>query len=204
VIAISFAALAALASTTPSCTQESIVLATLPTTDAGSPPTPARCVDSTSCAAGTFCSKTTCSDATGTCELAPPVCDQQPENPVCGCDAITYYNDCLRQAAGIMASTPEACRSDSFTPCTTDGSLPCPEPATQKCAVLISGGGKGGCPQGFPGTCWVVPQACPTTPDGTDRWDACNQSQYCVDTCDAIASGQPFRRSDMCQPPPNP
>ena len=205
VTALSFAALAAVASTTPSCTQESIVLATLPATDAGSPPTPpARCVNSTTCAAGTFCSKTACSDATGTCELIPAVCDQQPENPVCGCDAITYYNDCLRQAASIAASTPDACRSDAFTPCTTDGSLPCPDPSAQKCAVLIGGGGKGQCPQDFPGTCWVVPQACPTTPDGTDRWDACNQSQYCVDTCDAIASGQPFRRSNMCQPPPNP
>jgi hypothetical protein len=198
--AIAALSFAALSSMTPSCTQESIVLATLPTNDAGTPVAAVKC--STGCATGSFCLKTACSDTTGTCELLPPTCDQQPEDPVCGCDGITYYNDCLRQSAGIAASTPDACRSDNFWPCTSDGALACPDPTTQMCAVLIPNGDKGPCPQGFPGTCWVVPEVCPATPEGTDRWDTCDQSEHCVDTCTAIRSGTPSRRSSMCPGPP--
>jgi hypothetical protein len=201
VAVFSFAALAALLSATPSCTQDSIVLATLRTNDAGVPVTPTRCADKDDCAAGSFCSKATCSDTTGTCQRIL-VCDGQPELPVCGCDAITYYNDCLRQAAGIVASTPDEC-SDNIQPCSSDGSLACPDPTTQMCALLIPS--KGPCPPELFGTCWVIPASCPTTPEGTDRWNACDQADqtdHCLDTCDAIRSGNAFRRAAQCPPPP--
>jgi hypothetical protein len=196
---LSFAALAALTATTPSCTEPPIVLASVPSTDAGSPATPVRCVDSKSCPAGSYCSKATCSSTTGSCALFPAVCGQD-ENPVCGCDSVTYYNPCLSQAAGVPAYTPSECPFDNTTPCGGEGSLACPDPTTQSCALLV--GSKGQCPDGVVGTCWVLPATCPTGPDGADQWDACDGSEHCANTCEAIRSGNPYRRASQCPAPP--
>lgn len=183
----------------PSCTDESIVLATVPSTDAGAPAAPVRCVDQSACPTGTFCAKGSCTDTTGTCQLYPAFCDPT-ENPVCGCtDQITYFNDCLRMSAGIAASIPGECPFDNATPCGGDQKLACPDP-TQTCAQLL--GFKGGCQVTFPGTCWVLPSTCPPPQPGADLWDSCsNQSSSCVDTCTAISTGGAYRRANQCQPP---
>lgn len=64
------------------------------------------------CPSGEFCQNPpgTClvSDQQGTCELVPEVCTLQLA-PVCGCDGMTYDNDCFRSAARVSKAHDGPC-----------------------------------------------------------------------------------------------
>jgi hypothetical protein len=66
------------------------------------------------CGAGAFCEMpaNTCSSADlgGTCVPIPDVCTQNVD-PVCGCDGVTYYNDCARLAALVNKAHDGSCGS---------------------------------------------------------------------------------------------
>src|SRR5262245_61740318 len=78
------------------CSEEVIVLATV---RRGSFDHNAeRCVTTSECPAGSFCDHRRCDQLGGTCQRFPVSCTDD-ERPVCGCDGVTYFNDCLRRAA---------------------------------------------------------------------------------------------------------
>ncbi len=54
-----------------------------------------------SCGPSDVCNISGCGpDATGYCHARPPVCDSRYE-PVCGCNGVTYTNDCQRLRLGV-------------------------------------------------------------------------------------------------------
>ena len=193
---------------TAACADEQIVLATLPSgLDGGTPGDGKRCVDDTECATKEYCSRTTCGDVAGTCELVPVLCEEEGR-PVCGCDGITYWNDCLRRTAAVTSMMPGECGYNAHN-CRHGGGSGGPPgdpdecPPGTFCARLLSIPGDVPPPPDFcapdaPGTCWALPVVCPDRA-GPDRWIACGAPlDVCSTTCDAIRSGLPYKRANAC------
>jgi len=142
------------------------------------------CTTEAECHKNEACVKAACGATSGTCERRPDVCPNDGA-PVCGCDGISYWNDCLRRQAGVAAATQGACPIDSGAPCGGKMNAPCAN-ARASCARLLP---PGPCPPDARGTCWILPDTCPAA---TVAWLACGpQPMQCVDTCTAIRSGQP-------------
>jgi hypothetical protein len=178
-------ALAAIAS----CSGSDIVLATIPTSDGGDAASaPLLCNVNANCPSGSYCDKAACGDLSGTCQLFPAECGQAPELAVCGCDGITYFDDCWRQAGGIAASSKGPCSLGNAKRCGGPSRPMCP--SGTYCAQLGETG-PGPCGPDDVGTCWVLPLTCP--PMGFDLWTPC-QGGHCFDTCNAIRDGGAYRR----------
>jgi hypothetical protein len=155
------------------------------------------CQHSDDCAIDEYCQKERCDANTGRCARRPTICTPDPA-PVCGCDGITYYNDCLRQQSGVAAAFLGDCPREIALRCGGAMALTCP--ASSFCARLVPAGVT--CPSELLGTCWVIPECDPSVPRGGERFAACeddvDQDERCVDACRAIRSERPHVRRFRC------
>lgn len=190
------------------CAEEEILLAKLPPTEDAGPAVEAkRCIGDLDCTGPAFCARRDCIDVGGTCTALPVVCEEEAA-PVCGCDGITYWNDCLRRAAGITAKRFGECDPGVAQTCGgKEQHGPGPGPASEHCPAgtfcarllpPVLPGPPSTCPPEVWGSCWALPAVCPSR-SGPDRWTACRGlDPGCATTCDAIRSGEPHRRANAC------
>ena len=166
------------------CEVVDIELVNVPDGGAFQPPVGPACADSSTCLAGQFCEKAACGEALGHCLQRPPVCDGEAR-PECGCDGVTYWNDCLRRLAGVESKVDRGpCRN----PRACDTGSRCPEGAS--CARVVF---PNECGRVIAGACWVVPDNC----EGgmPEHYYACGGPMtQCLDSCAAIRSEQPSAR----------
>ena len=169
------------------CSSTDIVVGILPAHgDGGSPAH--RCVNDDDCRTG-FCVRDTCDEATGHCEARPVTCDTT-KALVCGCDGVTYWNDCLRKQAGITASALGYCGPGAAT---CGGGLGACPVAGASCARIFPSADR--CVHGDdgPGVCVLLPPTCPAPTN--ERLARCGGGPAsCDDECDAIRSERPHLR----------
>jgi hypothetical protein len=174
------------------CAVEDVIVARdeVPEGGAGS-----GCSSMAECGPREYCEKTSCTDTQGQCQPRPATCDSQPYDPVCGCDGVNYWNDCVRQQAGTAGSGRGQCMAQT-KPCGGIQGSTCPT-AGASCARLIDPGARD-CPPQDQGECWLVPE-CPVDagPGPTPMlWESCGAGPpMCTDLCNAIRSERPFRPS---------
>jgi hypothetical protein len=177
------------------CGTDDVVVATVPApveVDGG-----AGCATNDDCEPIEFCARQSCSDAHGTCDLRPVLCDDAGA-PSCGCDGVSYWNDCLRMQYGATASQPGSCATGAAT-CLADNALDCPVLGAA-CAKLFPPGVA--CDDTQRGACWVLPVACPQF-GPPDQWASCDSRMECRGTCDAIRTGRPYHHDIMRQCSPD-
>ena len=156
----------------------------------GFPGLPVTCTAATDCPSGWTCAKLDCANPTGVCQVRPLLCDGTVL-PVCGCDGVTYWNDCIRQQNGVAASMLGQCTRTAL-PCSQGSDCKVPGASCARLDPTPSGG----CGTPGPGTCWVTPSDCATTPTA-QAWTSCQQpgtgqppQHTCTNTCEAIRSEQ--------------
>lgn len=159
--------------------------------------TPMPCSNRFDCGPGWVCQKPSCDATVGECVQWPSLCPSDP-SPVCGCDGVTYWNDCIRLNSYAQLAGPEPCRESART---CDFGPDCNVPYAS-CSHLIPSGEM--CGHSL-GACWVLPPQCGPNAD-KKRWRECKPPDLgppgpCVDTCTAIASERPhaeLHRGELC------
>ncbi|HXK16219.1 MAG TPA: hypothetical protein VNG33_00345 [Polyangiaceae bacterium] len=154
------------------------------TGSAGTPPMP--CASDADCM-GWRCEKKGCDALSGFCEPPPIFCPPDPA-PVCGCDGVTYWNDCIRRESGAQVAALEECR---ITACACEIGSDC-KVANASCSHLVAPGEMCGHSKG---ACWVLPAQCSPSGD-SHMWQECRPPDQppgpCVDTCSAIRAQKSF------------
>jgi hypothetical protein len=182
---------------TTSCAVEELTLATSegPPDGGHHPPPPLACTSNLDCRPEEYCAKVSCADATGGCMRRPTVCPSDLA-PSCGCDTITYFNDCWRRLSGIAASTKGECETTIIDCGGSNPYMPCPKviagplAGQMHCAQLLFD--QSMCAPDIKGRCWVLPPQCdPNALGDVQRWMPCDGPGACVDTCTAIWNNGP-------------
>jgi hypothetical protein len=156
---------------------------------------PGICEDTTcggeqgiACDPGSFCeTRPGCDEmAVGMCQEIPETCTDD-EAPVCGCDGVTYANDCARQAAGIALDFRGDCANPPVECADNDECM-----AEEFCARR-----EGVCDDQL-GLCIDRPEVCP---DFFDPVCGCDDVSY-PNACAAAMAGAAVASEGECVVPP--
>jgi hypothetical protein len=131
-------------------------------------------------------------DATGKCEALPDACDAVYD-PVCGCDDVTYGNECEANSAGVSVAKFEACTDDEGTVCGGIQGLACAP--GEYCNT-----GELACAPDATGVCEAKPEAC------TEEYNpvcGCDGQTY-GNACSAAAAGVTVAKKGECSEPGEP
>ena len=137
--------------------------------------------------------KSACNDASGSCHARPKSCDNA-EKVVCGCDGVSYWNDCLRAENGSAAATAGACGTNATT-CGGIAGIACPGKST--CAYPLKSSASCGISDPA-GVCWGLPQQCPVVVIGGSERYCSSPSLTCASRCAALESGKTFYTDNTC------
>jgi Kazal-type serine protease inhibitor-like protein len=149
------------------------------------------CSRNEECEFDEYCAKNSCNPAApGACARRPLSCPQEQE-PVCGCNGVNYYNDCLRELNGVNLYR----RSECPNPRPCGGPFECPDESY--CAIVFPPN-TSMCPEGARGVCWVLPSECGDE-RGSDRFRVCGDPDAkCKDLCRALKDEKPLVYTQRC------
>jgi len=132
---------------------------------------PCDCTDNSECSTGQFCALEDSCLNPGECLPRPETCDPTDTQEVCGCDGVTYDNECEAFQAGSRVSAIGVCECPAAM-CSPD----------EYCNGIVCDG---------PGVC--DPKDGPCTPDGPVV--GCNGVVY-ENACEAALQGVRVRPED--------
>lgn len=156
---------------------------------------PGGCREDGDCKSTQYCKKATCDAPSGECTPRGPECRGMNAEfePVCGCDSITYWNECAIANEGQNVAAKGECTGSDRPTCTRDGGGDsCPERSHVHCYRPMDA-----CGNTSPtmGVCWVLPAECPEDEPQTTRYcGGTSGSARCIGLCEVIEAENTFER----------
>jgi hypothetical protein len=80
---------------------------------------PGKCGSNSTCSQGQYCRLSQCGPDGGVCVSRPFYCDSFSD-PVCGCDGVTYLNECRAASSGVSVAHRGACPEVEPQQCSDD------------------------------------------------------------------------------------